>query len=419
MQKTMKELLNSRAVREWLAVGWPQPAIIQHIDLTSFAQELAATDLTGCVLLGCKFDDTLRQQLLRQNVHVVPDVGALPLPFVCFPTKLYDAASLYHGFDPAKVDSWQHTPDHKGWAFFMSQDGVTPNSLDIAQSASTRLHDTAIEHAAARFLTHHHKPAIAFMGGHDVHSDASDYRQVVQLARDLRRKGYMVVTGGGPGLMEAANLGAFLSTQPDDAIEPALAALPAKHFKSHEWLSTAAAVRAKFNGNWNAPIEGEQTSLAMPTWRYGHEPPNLFASHIAKLFNNSLREDGLVTVASGGIIFGPGSAGTVQEVFQDLTQNYYRGAMSPTPMVFLNPAYWIRASDDLAALSPHMKPNQSLLALVRQLAAEKDFLSEILASDDIVEIAQFLDRAPSKPKSARRIADVRIASRSNDEPAAP
>ena len=178
-------------------------------------------------------------------------------------------------------------------------------------------------------------------------------------------------------------------------------------------------MRAKFNGNWNAPIEGEQTSLAMPTWRYGHEPPNLFASHIAKLFNNSLREDGLVTVASGGIIFGPGSAGTVQEVFQDLTQNYYRGAMSPTPMVFLNPAYWNRASDDPAPLSPHMNPNQSLLALVRQLAAEKDFLSEILASDDIAEIVQFLDRAPSKPKSARRIADVRIASRSSDEPAAP
>ena len=32
-------------------------------------------------------------------------------------------------------------------------------------------------------------------------------------------------------------------------------------------------------------------SLGVPTWFYGHEPPNLFATRIAKFFTNALRED--------------------------------------------------------------------------------------------------------------------------------
>jgi hypothetical protein len=208
--------------------------------------------------------------------------------------------------------------------------------------------------------------------------------------------------------MEAGNLGAFLATQGDDAIDKALGDLPEENFTSHKWLATAAAVRAKFNGSWSAPIGPQQSSLAIPTWLYGHEPPNLFSSHIAKLFYNSLREDGLVTVASGGIIFGPGNAGTVQEIFQDLTQNYYRGALSPTPMVFLNPEYWSRPCDDQLTLPPRKNSNKPLVPLVRQLAAEKDFHTAVHLSDDTAEIVKFLDRPKPKPKPGLRYADVRL-----------
>ena len=89
----------------------------------------------------------------------------------------------------------------------------------------------------------------------------------------------------------------------------------------------------------------------MPTWFYGHEPPNFFASHHSKMFFNSLREDGLVTLANKGIIFFEGNAGTVQEVFQDVAQNYYRPAReSATPMVFFNTdGYWDRSCAELTA----------------------------------------------------------------------
>ena len=406
----MRELLSRAEVENWVGEGAMGPVCIQNVDFTGASDILAPADLKGSAFLGCKLDRQLIDQIGSQGGSVVPNLSALPEPLAAFPTQLYDAAWLYAGFDPQVENSWKGTPDEKGWRFFM-KDSVTPNSLDIFQSAAARLHDTALERATARFLHGFGRPAVAIMGGHDVRRDAAAFKQVVEIARSLRRKGYLIVTGGGPGLMEAGNLGAFLANKPDDALAAVLADLPEVDFKSHAWLASAANVRGKINGSWSTPIGDENSSLAIPTWLYGHEPPNLFSSHIAKLFYNSLREDGLVTVAGGGIIFGPGNAGTVQEVFQDLTQNYYRGALSATPMVFLDPPYWSRPCDDPLTFPPKKNPNKPLMPLIRQLAAEKDFLSAILLSDDIKEVVKFLDRAPPKPKPGLRIADVRIGAK--------
>jgi predicted Rossmann-fold nucleotide-binding protein len=403
----MRELLSRDDLDTWIAEGAKGPVCVQNVDLSGASSILANADLKGSVFLGCQLDGALLTQIGVQGGSVIPELNALPQPFSAFPTNLYDAAWLYNGFDPKIENSWKGTPDEKGWRFFM-KDSVTPSSLDMFQSAAARLHDTALERATARFLSDFGRPAMAIMGGHDVKRDAAAFKQVVEIARSLRRKGYLIITGGGPGLMEAGNLGAFLATESDAALDAALADLPEVDFKSHAWLASAAGVRAKFNRTWNAPIGDEQSSLAIPTWLYGHEPPNLFSSHIAKLFYNSLREDGLVTLAGGGIIFGPGNAGTVQEVFQDLTQNYYRGALSATPMVFLDPPYWTRPCDDPLTFPPKKNPNKPLMPLIRQLAAEKDFLSSILLSDDTREVVKFLDRAPPKPKPGLRVADVRI-----------
>ena len=61
----------------------------------------------------------------------------------------------------------------------------------------------------------------------------------------------------------------------------------------------------------------------MPTWFYGHEPPNVFAEGIAKYFSNAVREDGLLARSNAGVLVMPGAAGTVQEVFQLATRLYY------------------------------------------------------------------------------------------------
>ena len=75
-------------------------------------------------------------------------------------------------------------------------------------------------------------------------------------------------------------------------------------------------------------------SVGIPTWLYGHEPATPLATRITKYFDNSIREDGILTLAKGGIIYTPGSAGTLQEIFQDAVQNHYLSFGYASPMVF-------------------------------------------------------------------------------------
>ncbi len=134
--------------------------------------------------------------------------------------------------------------------------------------------------------------------------------------------------------MEAANLGAFLAPFPDHQLANSIAELAAAPKYDHpDWLRVSWRLRARLLGS-GGPTAAS-VSLGIPTWLYAHEPPNVFATHQAKMFYNSLREDGLVTLGGGGLIIGPGNAGTVQEVFQDATQNYYRKAgVAPTPIAY-------------------------------------------------------------------------------------
>jgi predicted Rossmann-fold nucleotide-binding protein len=109
---------------------------------------------------------------------------------------------------------------------------------------------------------------------------------------------------------------------------------PAPSFKDPLWLDTAFRVRQQFPSP-------RYVSLGVPTWLYGHEPATPFATHIAKYFENALREDGILTIAKGGIVYSPGSAGTMQEIFQDAVQNHYLSFGYASPMIFLGTDYWM------------------------------------------------------------------------------
>ncbi len=83
-------------------------------------------------------------------------------------------------------------------------------------------------------------------------------------------------------------------------------------------------------------------SLGIPTWHYGHEPPNPFATAIAKYVRNATREAILLEVCDAGIVFLPGAGGTVQEIFQDACENYYADESSVAPMVLVGVEHWTR-----------------------------------------------------------------------------
>jgi predicted Rossmann-fold nucleotide-binding protein len=107
-------------------------------------------------------------------------------------------------------------------------------------------------------------------------------------------------------------------------------------------------------------------SLGVPTWLYGHESPTIFATCIAKYFDNSIREDGLVSLARRGIVFAPGGAGTVQELFQDAAQNSYFALGEASPMVLLGTEFWtdtVPALGVLRSINP-TSPWQDIVSVV-------------------------------------------------------
>ena len=136
--------------------------------------------------------------------------------------------------------------------------------------------------------------------------------------------------------MEATHLGAWMAGRSESELDDALELLSvAPTFRDEGWLRTAFEVRSKYPQN-------KYRSLGIPTWFYGHEPATPFATHIAKYFFNSLREDVLLSIAKGGIIYSPGSAGTIQEIFQDAAQNHYETFGTPSPMIFLDKAFFTK-----------------------------------------------------------------------------
>ncbi|HWD29758.1 MAG TPA: hypothetical protein VG387_21480 [Rhizomicrobium sp.] len=321
----------------------------------------------------------------------MPGLGALP--FNTAPRRLYRVADLYNGRDPQNPGSWQDSFDNRVYRWTLGPDGK-PRKLSLHETMVERLHDTGIGQAIARFIDKPKGKAVGFMGGHDVRRDDPAFRAVALLARTLRRAGTSIVTGGGPGLMEAANFGAFMAPFRDTAFNDAVARLIQNPDPADRagWIASACDVRTRLLERWNASEDPKGWSLGIPTWYYGSEPPNLFASHSGKYFFNSVREDGLISVCDGGIVFGAGSAGTVQEVFQDANLNFYRDKGAPAaPMVLMGTAFWNPRANakTKSANDPAPKPVYPLLAALSKQAAAP-FDDALLLSDDVDAIAAFI-----------------------------
>ena len=127
-------------------------------------------------------------------------------------------------------------------------------------------------------------------------------------------------------------------------------------------------------------------NLAIPTWFYGHEPTNVFASHIAKYFSNSLREDTLLAISLYGVIFAPGSAGTTQEIFQEAAQNHYGTFGYYSPMVFLGKKRYVE--------------DTSLYSVLHQLANGQEYKKLLFLTDEPRLILEFIETHPPLRKES-------------------
>lgn len=271
--------------------------------------------------------------------------------------RLYTAEELLEGFDPDSSLGFTQTRDFSMFRRYVLDGESAPRSLEVRQQQN--LHDAGISWALGTYLEQKSPALVGVMGGHKVARDDPAYRQVALLSRRLTQERFLIATGGGPGAMEAAHLGAAFANADaallDRACEvlkehPELPDLSKSPFNSdgsiepeqkavleaaNHWLVVALAARDLCPSPRGA-------SLAIPTWRYGQEPTTPFATEYAKYFQNSIREEALVAKSLAGIVFAQGGGGTLREIFQDVEENYYAAnAAQFTPMIFFDPdAYW-------------------------------------------------------------------------------
>jgi predicted Rossmann-fold nucleotide-binding protein len=301
----------------------------QSLDLRGRRAELQRLDPQGAIFLGCTFDDGVEDSLRSRGALIFPKLRGVP--FNPYRGSLYSAAELYEDIDSTEYEATLDAQVYQ-WSIMPGQ----RTSLDATLAAA--LHDHAIGDALDELLGNGDfagNKVVGVMGGHAAQRGTTDFDDAARLGRLLALSGFTVATGGGPGAMEAANFGAYLSVLPDADFAVALktlAAVPGFRPSVTAWARAAAAVVGRHPGG--------TTSLGIPTWFYGHEPPNLFATHIAKYFANSMREAILLELCNGGIVFLPGSAGTVQEIFMDACENFYGAPETVTPMVLVGRDHW-------------------------------------------------------------------------------
>jgi uncharacterized protein (TIGR00730 family) len=182
-------------------------------------------------------------------------------------------------------------------------------------------------------------PAVSVFGSARVTPADEDYRKAEAIARQLAREGFAVLTGGGPGVMEAANKGA------------------------------AEAGGRSVGLNIELPLE---------------QSPNPYANIHVSFRYFFVRKMMFVKYASGFVIL-PGGFGTLDELFESITL-IQTEKIRPFPVVLVGRDYW---SGLLAWIHDVMMKDQKIsprdLALLRvvdtadeAIGVINDFYSEAI-----------------------------------------
>jgi uncharacterized protein (TIGR00730 family) len=171
-------------------------------------------------------------------------------------------------------------------------------------------------------------PAVTMFGSARTPPDHPHYRQMREVAAAIGRAGYSIITGGGPGLMEAANRGAR------DA-------------------------RATSIG----------CNIVLP-----HEQSSNDYLDISLRFEHFFARKVMFVRYACGFVIGPGGFGTLDELFESLTL-IQTGIVPHFPVVLLDPGEWVGLRGWLEA---------TVLADGRITRADLDELHALSDPDDVV-----------------------------------
>lgn len=189
----------------------------------------------------------------------------------------------------------------------------------------------------------HIPPCVTFFGSARTGEKDPDYQAARELASRLAGEGFAVMTGGGPGIMEAANRGAQ---------------------------------------------EGGGLSIGLNIELPMEQRPNDYIDKLVSFHYFFIRKVMLVKYSSAFMIF-PGGFGTLDELFEAVTL-IQTHRMKPFPVILVGDSYW---SELLEWVKKHL--------LKARKIAEQD-LGILHLSEDIDDAFQFVCTSVGCPRREQR-----------------
>lgn len=138
------------------------------------------------------------------------------------------------------------------------------------------------------------QPIVSFFGSHKTKNNSPYYKQTKEVAFMLGKCGYAIVTGGGPGIMKAANEGATKAKAPSIGIKASL-------------------IKGETN---NDPVFTDQISYHF-----------LFVRRF------------ILSIKSDALIFFPGGYGTLNELFEYIVL-IQLDFIDQVPIILVGKEYW-------------------------------------------------------------------------------
>ena len=183
------------------------------------------------------------------------------------------------------------------------------NAFDMAAINNWRIFRIMAEFVEGwQFLSNYDKKVTIF-GSARTNPEDTWYKEATKIAEILAKDGFDIITGGGPGIMEAANRGAFEVQE-----------------------NAAAEEKSKVGESIGLDIE---LPLEQRRNKYVRKGRGFYYFFVRKV---------MLSYHSSGYVFFPGGYGTLDEAFELLTL-VQTNKIDKVPIVFVGKDYWSPLSD--------------------------------------------------------------------------
>ena len=232
------------------------------MNLTAESELALKHTYTDCLFLGCSLPVGFKRR--TKDSLFFPNMGELF--HLC--SHLYTADELYEGYEVGQPETYQQCFDGRVYRHYLKKG---KRAEDIKETLARTMHDHSISDCMHEFLSDYdERHVVGVMGGHGLRRTDQAYAQIVRLSKRLTEEGFLMVTGGGPGAMEATHLGAWMAGRGELEVMDALHTMrTAPSYTDEGWLDTAMRIRSRYPSGtitaWASPPGSTATNPA-PRW---------------------------------------------------------------------------------------------------------------------------------------------------------